>query len=231
MRRVVAVVVLMLLAGVPAVAHIRGFVIGHSERGRTIRAVERGDPSAPHRLLVFGLIHGNEPAGIAVARKLAATSPPPGLDVTVVEDLNPDGRARDTRQNARGVDLNRNFSYRWRHLDHRGGIFWSGPGPVSESETKAAQALILRLRPTITVWYHQHLDVVDLAGGDARIERRYARLVGMRTGRLPRYPGSASTWENHAFPGTTSFVVELHAGSLSAGEVQRHVRALLAIAR
>src|SRR5436305_910992 len=229
MRRALPLALALLATAAPAHAAVRHFTIGRSEQGRPIRAIERGDPAAPHRLLVFGLIPGNEPAGRAIARKLAATAPLPGLDVTVVEDLNPDGFALGTRQNARGVDLNRNFSYRWRHLDHPGGTYWSGPGPLSEPETRAARKLILSFRPTITVWYHQHMDLVDLAGGDASIERRYARLVGMRTGRLPRYPGSAPTWQNHAFPGTTSFVVELHAGSLTAAEVARHVRALLAI--
>src|SRR5437764_11507083 len=133
MRRATTVLALVFLTvAAPAEASVRHYVLGRSEQGRPIRAIERGDPSAPRRLLVFGLIHGNEPAGRAIARRLASTAPPPGLDVWVVEDLNPDGFAAGTRQNARGVDLNRNFSYRWRHLDHPGGTYWSGPGPLSE---------------------------------------------------------------------------------------------------
>jgi protein MpaA len=231
MRRAVRVLVLVLfaVAAAPAEGRVRSYVIGHSEQGRPIRAIERGDPSAPRRLLVFGLIHGNEPAGRAVAEKLAATAPPRGLDVWVVEDANPDGFAAGTRQNARGVDLNRNFPYRWHRLDRPGGTYWSGPGPLSERESRVARDLILRVRPTVTVWYHQHLDVVDLAGGDASVERRYARLVGMRATRLPPYPGTATSWQNHTLPGTTAFVVELPAGRLAPKAVQRHVHALLSV--
>jgi protein MpaA len=211
---------------------VHRYVLGRSEQGRPIRAIERGDPAAPRRLLVFGLVHGNEPAGRAVARRLAATKPPPGLDVWVVEDMNPDGFAARTRQNARGVDLNRNFPYRWRRVDHPGGTYWSGPGPASERETQIARALILRVRPTVTVWYHQHLDLIDLAsGGDLSLERRYARLVGMPAAYLPRYPGTATGWQNHTLARSTAFVVELAAGVLSPETVTRHVRALFAVAR
>src|SRR4051812_5132193 len=163
MRRALPLL-LVLLAVAPAAgeAGVRHHVLGRSEEGRPIRAIERGAPAAPNRLLVFGMVHGNEPAGRAIARRLAATAPPPGLDVWVVEDLNPDGLAARTRQNGRGVDLNRNFGYRWRHVDRPGGTYWSGRGPLSERESRVARALILRVRPTVTVWYHQHLDVVDL---------------------------------------------------------------------
>ena len=223
---------MVLAAASPAQASVRRHVLGRSEQGRPITAVERGDPAAPRRLLVFGMIHGNEPAGRAVARELAATKPPPGLDVWVVEDLNPDGLAARTRQNARGVDLNRNFPFRWRLLDHPGGTFWSGPGPLSERESRIAKALILRVRPTVTVWYHQHLDLIDLSsGGDPAVERRYARLVGMRAVHLPRYTGTATGWQNNVLPASTAFVVELAAGVLSPKAVTRHVRALLAVAR
>ena len=44
-------------------------VIGHSVRGQPIVAYERGDPSAPVTLVV-GVIHGTEPAGLAVIRDL-----------------------------------------------------------------------------------------------------------------------------------------------------------------
>src|SRR3954449_2259210 len=110
MRRIPPLLALfLLLPAATAEAPVHRYVIGRSEQGRPIRAIERGDPAAPRRLLVFGLIHGNEPAGRAVARRLPAAKPPPGLDVWVVEDLNPDGFAARTRQNAHGVDLNRNF--------------------------------------------------------------------------------------------------------------------------
>src|SRR3954447_15361492 len=231
MRRIPPLLALfLLLPAATAEAPVHRYVIGRSEQGRPIRAIERGDPTAPNRLLVFGIIHGNEPAGRAIARRLATTTPPPGLDVWVVEDLNPDGLAARTRQNGRGVDLNRNVGYRWRHVDRPGGTYWSGRGPLSERESRVARALILRVRPTVTVWYHQHLDLVDLSGGDASVERRYARLVGMRTQRLPPYTGTATSWQNHTLAGTTAFVVELAAGALVPRAVAKHVRALLAIA-
>jgi protein MpaA len=184
-------------------------ILGRSVRGRPIRAEEMGNPASQRRLLVVGCIHGNECAGIAIARALAAEPSPPNADVSIVFDLNPDGRALRTRQNARGVDLNRNFPFRWRPIGAPGAEFYSGTRAGSEPETRVAIRFIDALRPTISIWFHQHLDVVDLSGGSASVERRYARMVGLQARRLPRYPGSVTTWQNHVFPGTSAFVVEL----------------------
>jgi protein MpaA len=199
-------------------------VLGRSEQGRPIVAWETGDPNAKRRVLVVGCIHGNEPAGIAIANAVARARVPAGTDVWVVPDLNPDGVARGTRQNGRGVDLNRNFPYRWQPLR---GLFYSGPRALSERESRIAYKLIRHIRPTESIWFHQHLGVVDESGGDVRVERRFARLVGMRTERLTRYPGSVAGWENHTFPGTTSFVVELPPGPVPVQRVGVFTRAIL----
>jgi protein MpaA len=211
-----------MIAAVPLIRH--EVVLGRSEQGRPIIAWETGDPNAKRRVLVVGCIHGNEPAGIAIANAVAHAHVPAGVDVWVVPDLNPDGVAADTRQNARGVDLNRNFPYRWRPLS---GIFYSGPRALSERESRIAYNLIRRIRPTVSIWFHQHLNVVDESGGNVRVERRFARLVGMRTRRLTRYPGSVTGWENQAFPGTTSFVVELPAGPVAPARLGVFTRAIL----
>jgi protein MpaA len=202
--------------------------LGRSVDGRPIEAVELGDRSAREKLLVVGCIHGNECAGLAIVQALERLSVPRGLDLWVLENLNPDGYALGTRQNAHGVDLNRNFPWAWRPL---GGIYYSGPRPLSEPESRVAYHLILRIRPHISIWFHQHERVVDESGGRVAVERRYARLVGLPLERLPREPGSAVGWENHRLPGTTAFVVELPAGSLSAAAARRYARAVLAIAR
>ena len=110
------------------------------------------------------------------------------------------------------------------------GAFDSGAHAASEPETRAAIALVRRVRPTVSIWYHQHLDLVDESGGNAALERQYARLVGLRTFVLPRYPGSAVSWENHILSRSTAFVVELPHGHLSRRAVERHVRAVLTLA-
>jgi protein MpaA len=216
-----------LVLAAPAGTHGQRVPLGRSVKGRSIAAIELGDPQSPRKVLVVGCIHGDEGAGIAIARRLEELRPPPGVDLWVLEDLNPDGHAADTRQNAHGVDLNRNFPWRWRRL---GGIFYSGSRPLSEPESRLAYGLILRLRPTISIWFHQHEQVVDESGGDVSIERRYSQLVGLPLRRLTREPGSVVGWENHRFPGTTAFVVELPAGSLSWAASSRYARAVLAIA-
>src|SRR5712692_6570762 len=149
---------------------LRGLVLlGRSWQGRPIEAVEVGNPSGTP-VLVVGCIHGNETAGIAIARALERLAPH-DLDLWIVPDLNPDGVAADRRQNAHGVDLNRNFPWRWRPL---GGVYESGPRPLSEREARIAHMLILRLHPRLTIWFHQHLDIVWASGGDRTVERLFA---------------------------------------------------------
>jgi murein peptide amidase A len=211
---------------VPDRAVTRHEALGRSAEGRLIRVVELGDPDEARKVLVVGCIHGDEPAGIAIARALERTIPPTNVDMWIVEDLNPDGVRAHTRVNGRGVDLNRNFPFRWRPLGHRGTLHYSGSRALSERESQLAARLILRLRPAVTIWFHQALDVVDEAVGNAALEHRFAREVGMRVTRLPSYPGSATSWQAHTLRGTTPFVVELHAGALSGLEVRRFVGAL-----
>jgi protein MpaA len=208
----------------------QSITLGRSVRGRRIGAVVLGPADARAPVLVVGCIHGNEPAGIAVADRLAHDRIPPRSSLWIVRDLNPDGVAVETRQNAHGVDLNRNFPYAWRPLGASGDQQYSGPSPLSEPESRIASALILRLRPRITIWFHQAQDVTDISGGDIRIERRFATLSGLPLRRLPRYPGSATGWQDHRLPGTTAFVVELPAGRLSARETERIANAVVALA-
>jgi beta-N-acetylhexosaminidase len=203
-------------------------VIGRSTEGRPIRAVRVGSPRARVKLLVVGAMHGNEPAGRAVVDRLRRVKPPRGIALWLIEDANPDGSAAGTRHNAAGVDLNRNFPYRWRHQD---GVYESGPGPASEAETQAIQRFVERERPRITLWYHQALRMVVKSTGDAKLERLYSRRSGLPRRRLPRYHGTAVSWQNTSFRGDTAFVVELPAGPLPAAGVRRHARATLALAK
>src|SRR4051794_6899789 len=77
----------------------RHMTIGRSVRGRPIIAVEVGDPDAPVRTLVVGVIHGDETAGRAITRRLQHSRPTRESALWIVDELNPDGVARHTRQN------------------------------------------------------------------------------------------------------------------------------------
>jgi protein MpaA len=169
-------------------------------------------------VLVVGCVHGNECAALPVVRALARAHA--REDIWLVGTANPDGTARDTRANANGVDLNRNFASGWRRSTT------SGARPFSEPETRALRALVRRVRPRVTIWFHQPQGVVRAWGRSLGVARRYARLSGMRFRALRWPPGSASNWQNHLPGGGTSFVVELPAGPLSPAAVARHAAAV-----
>lgn len=215
--------------GVSSPATVRRTLpLGRSVRGRPVIAVELGDPASPRKVLVVGCVHGNEPAGIAIARALAAGPVPAHADLWVIPVLNPDGVAARTRGNAHGVDLNRNFPAGWRSLGPSGSEFFAGSGPLSEPESRSAAAVIRRIRPTVGIWFHQHMAVVDTSQGPRDVERRFARQVGLPTRPLTDYPGSATGWENTVVP-DSAFVVELPAGALPASAVRRYTAAVRTI--
>ena len=180
--------------------------LGRSYEGRPIEVTHvRGEGK---RILVVGCIHGDECEGIEVTRLLARSTP--NADLWLVHQLNPDGFAQRSRFNARGVDLNRDFL------------------AATQRETRIARKLILRLRPDVTIWFHQPQALVRAWGPSRAAARRYARLAGEPYRTLPWPAGSASRWQNGL--GQVSFVVELGSEELSDVTARRHANAVLGLA-
>ena len=200
--------------------------LAQSTQGREIELLARGNPRSRHRILVVGCIHGDECAGTAVADWLERAKPERNTEVWIVENLNPDGYAARRRQNGRGVDLNRNFPWRWHAAGRSGDLHYPGPRALSEPESRFAARLIERIRPQLTIWFHQPLGVVDDSGGWRALAVRYSRLVGIPLVRLPHYAGSVATWQNHLYP-NTSLVVELPPGRLTPTRAARYGDAVL----
>lgn len=207
-------------------------VIGRSVEGRRIVARRIGDPEAPRKVLVVGAIHGEEPAGTAVIAALRRGTAPAGTELWLVRTVNPDGLRVGRRTNAHGVDLNRNFAHGWRPIA-RGRGDHSGSRPFSEPESRAVRALVRRLRPRVTIWFHQPWgQVLAPCRGPAPLHARYARIARLELKRCrgADLPGTATRWQSATVPGSTAFVVELGPARLSRGAAARHARAVRAVA-
>jgi protein MpaA len=174
-------------------------VIGHSVKGRRITAYHLGQPGKK-KVVLISLMHGNEPAPRRILTNLVHGARVHGIDLWVVPVYNPDGLARHTRQNARGVDLNRNYPYRW---IRQGGHYNSGPRPHSEPETRAMMRFLKKIKPAYILSFHQPLHAVDVTERPA-FSRRVARALRLPTSHLrcgSSCHGTMTMWYNHRFKG------------------------------
>lgn len=204
-------------------------VIGTTVQGRPIVVVRRARPGATRDVLVLGNLHGDEQAGLRVVRRLRQRDRlPADLVLWLVRSANPDGTAADRRTNANGVDLNRNFPYRWRTGPH--GPTWSGPTRLSEPESQALRALYRRIDPVLTVTFHQPLVGVGANEKDMGTVREISR--GMR---LPVDDfdcsgvcyGTFADWVNHR-SGGLGVTVEL-GHRVPAWRVTRATRTIVSV--
>jgi hypothetical protein len=78
------------------------------------RRTEAGSQNPKSRIYISTGIHGDEPAGPLAAMKLILENQwPPDAELWLLPCLNPDGFVLNTRGNASGIDLNRDY----RHLE------------------------------------------------------------------------------------------------------------------
>lgn len=206
-------------------------IIGTSVEGRPITVFHRGTAGGVV-VLVVGVIHGNEDAGLAIVDQLRTMPVPDGIDLWVMPAINPDGQANQSRGNSNGVDLNRNFPHDWTAIAEPGDWEYSGTGGGSEPETQAFMDLAGRLHPALTLWYHQDLHTISPSKGrDAALRRHYAQRTGLDQDPVTggTYTGVAATWVRRAMPDTMSFIVEL-GPTLSPEEAVLHATVVLEVA-
>ena len=135
-------------------------------------------------VLLFGAIHGDEPLGVSCLLALAAE-----LDarfvvngdlprsVCIVPVVNPDGFLVGKKDNAAGVDLNRNFAAQnWQRV-HKPG-YDPGLSPASEPETRALMQLIEDAKATRFIALHSPFRTVNYDGPSRGLAERMAAKNG-----------------------------------------------------
>ncbi len=203
---------------------------GASVQGRPLVAARYGPENAPVSLLIMGAIHGDEVSSALAALDFAAylsTHRPQDRCVWIVPALNPDGLVQGTKNNARDVDLNRNFASGNFVTAHEPG-YDPGPSPLSEPETRLFRALLGRANPAGVVAVHAPLACVNFDGpADS-----WAQAVAVASGWPARSdigyptPGSfGSFWGRDQSRPVLTLELPLGAHAGFAGQAQAALRA------
>jgi protein MpaA len=194
-------------------------VLGYSVQHRPIVAYRMGTATAKTKAIILGEMHGDEIAGVNVVNQILHGRAIRNIDLWVIPTMNPDGFAHRSHGNAHGVDLNRNFPYRWRVLH---GYHASGPGPLSEPESRAMYGFLQQIKPNLMVSMHQPFGGIDTTDGGARNPAfRNALSAGLG---LPSKPFTCS---GGCFGSMTGWITATQKGAAITVEFPAHPTAAL----
>lgn len=196
-------------------------------------------------------------------RDPAVTAMVDGIEIWVVPILNPEGykyivgnelgspwwrkNQRDNNANGRfdaasdGVDLNRNYDYRWTEGGTGDMTSWTyrGPAPFSEAETQAKRELVLRERFLCAISYHSYAEEIYYSRGlygftvpETPLLDAFAAAVASRIPRLGGgfyQPGGSTNATNMSYPwsfavaGVYELLIETGTEFIPPGQVARQV--------
>lgn len=176
----------------PSYKHIIESNKKYTVKSNKIKSIVLG--SGQDVTLLIATIHGNERAGTPLLNKMAEhlranPSLLVGRKVVLVPVANPDGALRNSRYNANGVDLNRNFGTVNRLNNKRNG--YAG---LSEPESKEISKLIDLHKPDRVVSLHQPFNCIDYDGPGKAIAERMARYCDLPVKKLGPEPGSLGSY-------------------------------------
>ncbi len=168
------------------------YVVGKSGRNRPIKSIVIGH--GPDTVLFIGSVHGNETAGTPLIWQLAGylgchRRLVRGRKIMLLPMVNPDGTELNSRYNAHGVDLNRNFATANRSNKRRHGF-----KALSEPETRAIVRAIKQCNPDRIVVFHQPLTCIDYDGPAKKLAIRMAKYCNLPVRKLGAMPGSLGSY-------------------------------------
>ena len=167
-------------------------IAGRSVENRPVMYYVLG--RGPEVVFILSTIHGDEPAGTPLVKKLADYLQQQrkfleGHTVVLMPLANPDGLARNTRQNAKGVDLNRNFASQNRINNEEFGLT-----PLSEPEAYIIEQLIRQFNPDRIVSIHQPYGCIDYDGPGQMLANHMAKYCDLPVKKLGALPGSLGSF-------------------------------------
>ncbi len=202
----------------PQVTHVAQLAVQNGWREQTIGTSVRGVPitawlpaDVPTRVM-WAAIHGEETTTLQLAHLLLRTVRAEDACAAVIPVLNPDGVLLGTRQNANGVDLNRNFpSSTWspapnptywpttmtRTRAHRTQWSSSGSAAGSEPETAALIEFVEQHELVAVCDLHAPLECVIAQHERSAALARYIAEpteLRVRTELDEPTPGDSGTW-------------------------------------
>ena len=194
----------------------------HKGREFTLLVGSEGSDRVTHRFLVQAGLHGNEvdtskfvlwlAERYSKGESLLNRLPKTGVDF--LPYANPDGAITGSRNNAVGVNLNRNFNILWGMTDEN-----PGQAPFSEPEAKAIQALFKSRNYTSAVDVHGYINWIvgpsnlNALGKNINIDRKrqerfrkWSKILEEKTQDLASYKyktaaelGDGGAFEDWAF--------------------------------
>ena len=144
-------------------------------------------------ILVIGCMHGDEPQGQYLIEEYIKENS--STNLIFIPCLNPDGVAKNTRVNANGVDLNRNYPTKNWVLGEKDSYF-GGESPASEIETQFLIKVIEETQPQIILTLHAPYKVVNYDGPARELANEISKIINYPVEESIGYPtpGSFGTW-------------------------------------
>lgn len=208
-------------------APIEEKTFGYSELGRPITGYEIG--SGEECLLIFGGIHGDEKGTVDLVRRFAdevIVQPdlvPTTRKLVVVPLVNPDGYFDGIyRNNANGVNINRNFATSgWTAYPDQ--QTFAGQQPFSEKESQVIKTIVEECVPSVMVAFHSQGGIVSPEAGSESLALAewYINKTGYTYFNDWDYPGTATKWFTET-TGNPSITVEITNHSDSDWEINNN---------
>lgn len=167
-----------------------------SVQGRDIELLGFDEHKEGKTVLVTGVFHGDEPQGeFLIRRFLKENHSIPKNNLLLIPCLNPDGKILNTRQNANGIDLNRNFPTKNYEVVEQSQYF-GGEKAGSEPETRFIIDVLEKYKPEFILSFHSPYKVVNFDGPARKQAEELSKITGYPVSDDIGYetPGSFGTY-------------------------------------